>query len=103
MEQQSISTTYNLLFKWFLLNLELNEHNFHSVEKLLSSLFPNQNMSELESISSDAVYSSQKKSSIDSKDNSICGTKAADNEPEITFKRCISCSVLYPKGFSEYT
>lgn len=60
-------------------------------------------MSEQESISSDAVYSSQKQLSADSKDNSICGTKAADNEPEITFKICISCSVLYPIRCSEYS
>lgn len=50
-------------------------------------------MSELELIRSDAVYSSQKQS-VDLKDNSICRTKAADNEPEITFKRCTSCAVL---------
>lgn len=62
-------------------------------------------MSELESISKDAVYSSifKKQLSVDSKDKSICGTKAADDEPEITFKRCISCSVLYPIRCSEYT
>lgn len=45
-------------------------------------------MSELELISSDAVYSSQKQLSVDLKDNGICGTKTVDNEPEIKFKRC---------------
>lgn len=61
-------------------------------------------MSELESISSGAVYSSlfKKQLSVDSKENGICGTKAADNEPEITFKRSISCSILYPIRCSEY-
>lgn len=44
-------------------------------------------MSELELISNDAVYSSQKQLSVDLKDNGIWGTKTADNEPEITFKR----------------
>lgn len=51
-------------------------------------------MSEPELNRSDDVHSSHKQLSVDSKDNSICRTKVADNESEITFKRCTSCTVL---------
>lgn len=64
------------------------------LERFFYFYFPNQNMSKIELIRIDTAYSSQKQLSVNSKDNSICRIKAAGSEPEITFKRCTSCTVF---------